>query len=94
MDKSTAAKTPPWRGAREAKGLGLREVARAAGIDASHLSRVEQGKGSLSLEALARLAAVLELRELSKPLAYYRPAKGGEAIQRNARAVKKPGRKT
>jgi transcriptional regulator with XRE-family HTH domain len=92
MDKSMNG-IPPLRAVRQARGLGLREVARAADIDPSHLSRVERGKGSLSIEKLAQLAVVLELRELTKLLTPYRPTKGGEQpLTRSARA--KPGRKS
>jgi transcriptional regulator with XRE-family HTH domain len=67
---------PPLRAVREARGLALREVARRANIDVAHLSRVERGEARLSVDALARLARVLELRELAKLLHPY--AKGDE----------------
>jgi transcriptional regulator with XRE-family HTH domain len=51
--------------------LGLRETARLAGLDPSHLLRVERGEAGLSVTSLRRLAAVLELRELAKLLAPY-----------------------
>jgi transcriptional regulator with XRE-family HTH domain len=86
--------TPPLRTLREAKGLSLQQVADAAGVNIGHLSRIERGQTGLSVEVLARLAAVLELRELTKFLAPYRRAKGGDgAMTRSAQAVK-PGRKT
>ncbi len=67
-----AVKTvPPLRAVRIAQGKGLREVARRARIDAAQLSRVERGRGSLSVRALARLARELELRELTRLLAPY-----------------------
>jgi transcriptional regulator with XRE-family HTH domain len=56
------------RAVREAQGLGLRETARRAGLDPSHLSRVERGTGRLSLESLERLARVLGLRDLARLL--------------------------
>jgi transcriptional regulator with XRE-family HTH domain len=56
---------------RQARGLGLRAVARDAGIDPAHLSRVERGQAALSVESLQRLARVLELRELERLLAPY-----------------------
>ncbi len=62
---------PPLRAVREARGLGLRGVAESAGIDPAHLSRVERGQASLSVEALHRLAGVLELRELQRLLGPY-----------------------
>jgi transcriptional regulator with XRE-family HTH domain len=62
---------PPLRAVRQARGLGLRSVARDAGIDPAHLSRVERGQAALSVESLQRLAGVLELRELERLLAPY-----------------------
>jgi transcriptional regulator with XRE-family HTH domain len=56
------------RAVREAQGLGLREAARRAGLDPTHLSRVERGQGRLSIESLERLARVLGLTELAKLL--------------------------
>jgi transcriptional regulator with XRE-family HTH domain len=63
---------PPLRAVRIAKGKALRETALAAGITPSHLSLVERGKRQLSVEALGRLAEVLDLHELAKLLAPYR----------------------
>jgi transcriptional regulator with XRE-family HTH domain len=40
-------------------------------MDRSHLSRVERGEASLSIDALARLATVLGLTELAAHLAPY-----------------------
>ncbi len=62
---------PPLRAVREARGFGLRCVADKAGIDPAHLSRVERGQAALSVNALRRLAQVLELRELDRLLAPY-----------------------
>lgn len=62
---------PPLRAVRQAHGLGLREVARAAQIDPAHLSRAERGERQLSLEALVRVARVLGLRELERLTAPY-----------------------
>ena len=59
------------RAVREARGLGLREAARAADIDAAHLSRVERGVGHLSVPALGRLARVLGLREFERMAAIF-----------------------
>ena len=61
-----ATRIPPLRAVREAHGLGLREVARRAEIDPAHLSRIERGERTPSLEALIRLARVLGLRELER----------------------------
>ena len=62
---------PPLRAVRLARGLGLRKTAELAGIDPAHLSRVERGRARLSVDSLARLARVLELRELAKLLDPY-----------------------
>ena len=67
---------PPLREVRRAHGLGLREVARLAEIDPAHLSRVERGEARLSLDSLARLARVLELRELDRLLGPYTEENG------------------
>jgi transcriptional regulator with XRE-family HTH domain len=67
---------PHLRAVREAQGLGLREAARRSGIDPGHLSKVERGQAKLSVEALARLAGVLELRTLADLLGQY---VGGES---------------
>lgn len=71
MSTSQRAAEPPLRAVRLAHGLGLRETAELAGIDPAHLSRVERGGARLSLGSLARLARVLELRELATLLAPY-----------------------
>ncbi len=65
--------TPPLRTVRVARGLSLRTVAQRSGIDPGHLSKVERGEKQLSVEALYRLAVVLELRELSQLLKQYVP---------------------
>lgn len=70
----TQSPLPPLRAVRIARGRGLRETARAAGITPAHLSRVERGERQLSVEALARLAEVLGLTELATLLAPYREA--------------------
>ena len=59
------------RAARLARGLSLVETARRVPIDVSHLSRVERGERRLSVDALARLARVLDLDELTDVLAPY-----------------------
>lgn len=64
---------PPLRPVRIAQGLSLREAAERAHIDPAHLSRVERGKKHLSVDALYRLAVVLELRELQRLLTPYVP---------------------
>lgn len=59
---------PPLRAAREAKGLTLRAAAKESGIDPGHLSKVERGEKQLSIEALYRLAVVVDLDELANHL--------------------------
>ena len=53
---------------REARGLGLRDVAERADIDQGQLSRVERGLSGLSVDSLARVAGVLGLDELERLL--------------------------
>lgn len=62
---------PPLRAIREAQGLGLRKAAQAASIDPAHLSRVERGKATLSVPALARLARVIGMVDPARVLAHY-----------------------
>lgn len=77
-DVATQIPIPPLRAVRQARGLGLREVARQASLDPSYLSRVERGKQGVSLGALLRIARALELRELVRFLEpYVREAGGG-----------------
>jgi transcriptional regulator with XRE-family HTH domain len=67
-DESIAATPSALRAARLARGLSLVETARRVPIDVSHLSRVERGERGLSVDALARLARVLGLTELTDAL--------------------------
>jgi transcriptional regulator with XRE-family HTH domain len=46
---------------RDRVRLSLRQAARLAGIDPGQLSRVERGEGSLSVDSMVRLAAVLDV---------------------------------
>ena len=74
--QSTATSTttqPPFRAARQAQGLSLERAAALAGLDKGHLSRVERGQAGLSIDALCRLAVVLELRDLARLLEPYAP---------------------
>ncbi|WP_126931572.1 helix-turn-helix domain-containing protein [Streptomyces sp. NP10] len=50
---------PRIRKQRETSGQGLRRFAEAAGISASHLSRIERGETDPQPEALARIATHL-----------------------------------
>jgi transcriptional regulator with XRE-family HTH domain len=61
----------PIRGAREARGIGLNELARRVGIDRAYLSRIERGQQSPSVRVLKRIADALNLPELSRFLAPY-----------------------
>jgi transcriptional regulator with XRE-family HTH domain len=56
------------RAVRQSQGLTLTDVAKRAGVSPGHLSRVERGRRGLSVEALARLAKVLDLRDLERLL--------------------------
>lgn len=79
----------PLRAVRTARGLGLRTVAARAGIDPGHLSKVERGEKQLSIEALYRLAVVLDLRELAgflKPYIPRRDTAGAPTYQAGAPA--------
>jgi transcriptional regulator with XRE-family HTH domain len=60
------------RAVRQARGWSLRDVCAPANIDPAHLSRVERGEKSLSIDALYRLAKVLGLPELAKQLITFR----------------------
>lgn len=51
--------------------MSLRATAHLSGIDPGHLSKVERGEKQLSIEALYRLAVVVDLDDLAahlKPL--------------------------
>lgn len=56
---------------RTLRGLSLRTAAAGAGIDVAHLSRVERGEAQLSVDALYRLAVVLQATELADVLSPY-----------------------
>lgn len=68
IDSTSALNSPSLRTAREAKGMSLRAAARKSGIDPGHLSKVERGEKQLSIEALYRLAVVVDLDELAAQL--------------------------
>jgi len=74
LNQATLEKSaPPLRAVRQARGLTLKQVADRIGVDQSHLSKVERGESMLSLDALYRIAVVLELRELASMLRLYVP---------------------
>ena len=51
----------PVRVFREYRGLGLRQLAKAACVSASYLSEIESGEKPGSVEFMCRVAAVLEV---------------------------------
>ncbi len=71
MTTRSVSTIPPFRAVRKAKGIGLRELARRSGIDAAHLSRVERGEATLSVETLSRVARALDLKDLARLLEPY-----------------------
>jgi transcriptional regulator with XRE-family HTH domain len=52
-------------------GLTLKALARAAHFDPGHLSRLERGEATLTVDHLYRLASVLEIKELTRLLRPY-----------------------
>lgn len=77
--RSLQSGVPPLRAVRQAKGISLRTAAARAGIDPGHLSKVERGEKLLGLDALHRLAVVLELREFAEMLSLYIPKQRTES---------------
>lgn len=49
------------RAKRLERGFGLKEFARASGVDAGNLSRIERGRSSAHMATLRKIAAALEL---------------------------------
>ncbi len=49
------------RAKRLEQGLGLKEFARASGVDPGNLSRIERGMSSAHMATLRRIAAALDL---------------------------------
>ncbi|MPZ68808.1 MAG: helix-turn-helix domain-containing protein [Actinobacteria bacterium] len=66
-----ALQTIPLRGARQARGIGLRELERRTGLDRGHLSKIERGLVTPSLPTLRRIAGALGLKEMSRLLEPY-----------------------
>ncbi|MFJ2949147.1 helix-turn-helix domain-containing protein [Streptomyces sp. NPDC087226] len=98
-ESTSMRSSSPLRAVRTAKGMGLRTVAAQAHIDPGHLSKVERGEKQLSVEALYRLALVLELRELAGLLRPYIPQRdvavapevqSGATAARNDEATRGP----
>ncbi len=69
--QSSLNQPTPLRGAREARGMGLRQLARRIKTDPSHLSRIERGEATPSLLLLFHVANALELRELARFIGPY-----------------------
>ena len=59
------------RAVRLANGMTLRRLSELTDIDAAHLSRVERGQKSLSVESLHRVAVALRLLDLARMLEPY-----------------------
>lgn len=58
----------PLRALREQRGWSLRQAAALADMDLSHLSKIERGVAGVSVDALARLAAIYDLTDLATQL--------------------------
>jgi transcriptional regulator with XRE-family HTH domain len=71
MLTSQPLRVPPLRALREAQGLGLREAARLAGVDPSHLLRAERGEGGISITSLWKLTQVLGPEQFARQLEPY-----------------------
>lgn len=62
------AQTPGLREVRQAHGYGMRELARAAGIDPGDMSRIERGLKRPNADMMHRIAVELGLRNVVKSL--------------------------
>jgi DNA-binding XRE family transcriptional regulator len=51
----------PVRVFREYRGMTLRQVGEACGVSGAHVSQVEQGRRSMSVDLLKRMAAALRV---------------------------------
>ena len=67
----TSRPDPPIRQVRVAQGISLRRLAYLAQVDPAHLSRVERGRASLSVDSLYRIASILGLKDLVRLLRPY-----------------------
>jgi transcriptional regulator with XRE-family HTH domain len=61
----TSPRIPRLRAVREAKGLSLREAARRAQTDPTHLSRIERGLRQPTIPLLLRLSRALDLHNVA-----------------------------
>lgn len=59
-------------------GVSLRSVAREAGLDPTHLSRIERGETQPTVDVLYRLAVALNQEDLAHQLQPYVSPKVGE----------------
>ena len=76
---------------RKELGLGLRELAAAAGLTPSFISLVERDRASASLDSLVKIAGALDV-----PFFYFtRTASTNPVVRRDARVqIKFPGKRT
>jgi transcriptional regulator with XRE-family HTH domain len=84
----SAQEQSPLRAARKAQGLRLRETARLAKIDPSHLSKFERGVAGLSVASLARLAKVLGLKIKLADLEMLVAADGSDGVTKRRANVR------
>src|SRR5687768_7443379 len=85
------------RGARERRGLSQRQLAAAAGVPQSHISKIENGAVDLRLSSLLALARTLALELALVPrevvpavrsiVRRSEPAAGGKAARRAQRSL-------
>jgi len=71
MPKLEPQQTSRLRTIRQAKGMTLRETARAAGLNFAHLSRIERREAQPTVDVLIRLAGVLGIDKLKRELTPY-----------------------
>lgn len=62
--ETTKSRGTRLRSVREAQGRSVRSLAREAGIDPTHLSRIERGLRRPSVEVLVTLGKALGLKNL------------------------------
>lgn len=59
-------------------GVSLRSVARKAGLDPTHLSRIERGETQVTVDVLYRLAVALDQEDLAQHLEPHLSRKAAE----------------